>query len=230
VTGVTDAPPDAAVADASPEPASAAAAIAAPAAGDGALPYAPWFMRILPLVDRAFRVANRWYVTPAIKAGLAPLHANPVTGSWMLLRTRGRRTGRIREVPLGYALVDGAVYCAVGYGTRSAWYRNILADPRVEAVLPSVAIAGLAEEVTDPVERRRAWRALIRALGVLGRSLVCSADAPDDVLDRSTAGLPLVRITPTGIASGPADPGGWLWLTLTVASVWWLLARRRRRG
>jgi deazaflavin-dependent oxidoreductase (nitroreductase family) len=154
-------------------------------AGGGALPYAPWFSRVLPVLDRAFRVANRWYVIPAIKSGLAPFHANPVTGSWMLLRTRGRTSGRTREVALGYALLDGAVYCAVGFGPRSAWYRNILADPHVELVLPGAAIAGLAEEVTDPDELRRGWRALIRALGVLGRSFVCSPDAPDAVLDRS---------------------------------------------
>lgn len=196
---------------------------------EGELPYAPWFSTILPLVDRAFRVANRWYVIPAIKAGLAPLHANPVTGSWMLLRVRGRRTGRTREAALGYAILDGAVYCVAGFGTRAQWYRNLLADPHVEVILPGVAFSGLAEEVTEPDERRRGWRALIRALGILGRSLVCRADAPDEILDRSTAGLPLVRIRPTGIGSGPADPGGWLWLPLTAVAAWWLVGRLRRR-
>jgi deazaflavin-dependent oxidoreductase (nitroreductase family) len=201
---------------------------AAPASAADDLPYAPWFTRALPAVDRAFRVANRWYVIPAIRAGLAPLHANPLTGSWMLLRVKGRKTGRTREAALGYAILDGAVYCCAGFGTRAQWYRNLLADPHVEVVLPGAAFSGLAEEVTEPDERRRAWRALIRALGVLGRSLVCSPDAPDDVLDRSTAGLPLVRIRPTGIGSGPADPGGWLWLTLSVVTAWWLFARARR--
>jgi deazaflavin-dependent oxidoreductase (nitroreductase family) len=207
-------------------PTETATAPAGSAGGD--LPYAPWFTRVLPAIDRAFRVANRWYVIPAIKAGLAPLHANPLTGSWMLLRVKGRRTGRTREAALGYAILDGAVYCCAGFGARAQWYRNLLADPHVEVVLAGAAIAGLAEEVTEPAERRRAWRALIRALGLLGRSLVCSPDAPDEVLDRSTAGLPLVRIRPTGIGSGPADPGGWLWLTLSAVAAWWLLARIRR--
>lgn len=194
------------------------------------LPYAPWFSRALPAIDGLFRLANRWYVIPAIKAGLAPLHANPVTGSWLLLRTRGRRTGLSREVALGYAIHDGAVYCSAGFGTRTQWFRNLLADPRVEVVLPGAAFAGLAEEVTDPDERRRGWRVLIRALGFIGRALVCDPDAPDAILDRSTAGLPLVRIRPTGIGSGPADPGGWLWLSLVVAAAAWLAGRRGRRG
>lgn len=214
-------------ADAELAAATGTATVTPGSAGDD-LPYAPWFTRMLPAIDRAFRIANRWYVIPAIKAGLAPLHANPLTGSWMLLRVKGRRTGRTREAALGYAILDGAVYCCAGFGTRAQWYRNLLADPHVEVVLAGAAIAGLAEEVTEPAERRRAWRALIRALGLLGRALVCSPDAPDDVLDRSTAGLPLVRIRPIGIGSGPADPGGWLWLTLSAVAAWWLLARSRR--
>ena len=38
------------------------------------------------------------------------------------------------------------------------------------------------------------------------------------------AGLPLVRIRPTGIGFGPADPGGLMWVPMQVvdqrATVW----------
>jgi deazaflavin-dependent oxidoreductase (nitroreductase family) len=192
------------------------------------LPYGPVITRTLPALDRTFRLLNRYYVIPAIKAGLGPLHANPLTGSWMLLRTTGRTSGRPREVALGYAIFDGAVYCSAGFGPRTQWYRNLLAEPRVEVVLPGGAFAGLAEEVTDPVELDRAWRALIRSLGVLGRSFVCAPDVPPDELFAKTANLPLVRIRPVGIAAGPADPGGWLWATLTVVGLVWLAGRIRR--
>jgi deazaflavin-dependent oxidoreductase (nitroreductase family) len=192
------------------------------------LPYGPFLTRTLPTLSRSFRVLNRFYVIPAIKAGLGPLHANPLTGSWMLLRTTGRRTGRKREVALGYAILDGALYCSAGFGPRTQWYRNLLADSRVEVVLPGAAFAGLAEVVTDSAELDRAWRALIRSLGVLGRTFVCAADASPDELMARTANLPLVRIRSVGLAGGPADPGGWLWVTLTVVGLACLAGRVRR--
>jgi hypothetical protein len=58
------------------------------------LPYGAFLTRTLPTLSRSFRVLNRFYVIPAIKAGLDPLHANPLTGSWMLLRTTGRERFR----------------------------------------------------------------------------------------------------------------------------------------
>jgi len=198
------------------------------------LPYGPRVARMLAPLDRALRVMNRWYVLPAIKAGLGPLHANPVTGSWMLLRTTGRRSGRVREVALGYAILDSAVYCSAGFGPRTAWYRNLVAEPRVEVVLPGVAFAGTAETVIEEAELDRAWRALIRSLGLLGRGFVGSPAASPEELAHRTASLPLVRIRPVGIAPGPADPGGRLWLTLTAVGVAWLVVRLgrgwRRRG
>ena len=194
------------------------------------LPYGRLISPTLPAMDRAFRVLNRWYVIPAIKAGLGPLHANPVTGSWLLLRTTGRRTGQAREVALGYAIMDGAVYVSAGFGPRTHWYRNLLEEPRVEVILPGGAFAGVAEAVDDPVELDRAWRALIRALGLLGRAFVGSPDAEPDALLARTANLPVVRIRPVGIAAGPADPGGWLWATLTVVGLAWLVGRFRGRG
>lgn len=189
------------------------------------LPYEGALGRLIaPLYD-AFLALNRWYTVPAIRLGLAPLHSNPLTGSWLLLRTTGRRSGRIRQAPLGYAILDGCVYVCAGFGAAAHWYRNLLAEPRVEVVLPSAAFAGVAEEVTDPAELDRAWRALIRALGALGTTFVCPADAPAETLRAKTRGLPLVRIRPTGIAAGPADPGGLLWLTLAAVGLGWLLRR-----
>lgn len=194
------------------------------------LPYGPFLTRTLPTLSRMFRVVNRFYVIPAIKAGLGPFHATPLTGAWMLLRTTGRRSGRPREVALGYAILDGVVYCSAGFGPRTQWYRNLLVDPRVEVILGGGAFAGIAEPVTDPAELDRAWRALIRSLGVLGRAFVCGPDAAPAELATKTENIPLVRIRPVGIATGPADPGGWLWVTVSVVGLAWLTRRLRGRG
>jgi deazaflavin-dependent oxidoreductase (nitroreductase family) len=54
-------------------------------------------------------------------------------GRFLLLEHTGRRTGRSRHVVL--EVVDrrppGALFVVSGLGRRSAWFRNIVADPRV---------------------------------------------------------------------------------------------------
>lgn len=194
------------------------------------LPYGPRMTRLLPALNKAFLWLNRWYVLPAARAGLAPLHATPLTGSWMILTTVGRKSGQPRPVPLGYAILDGAVYCTAGFGSTAQWFRNIQANPQVEVLLPGGAISGVAEEVTDPDEWLRGYRQLVIALGVIGRLTVTDPrTASDDELRRAAAGLPLVRIRPTGIGSGPFDPGGYGWVVPTTLTGLWLARALWRR-
>ena len=154
--------------------------------------------------------------------GWGLLFSTPVGGYLMLLRTTGRTSGRVREAPLGYAIIDGAVYCVAGFGRRTHWFRNIEADPRVEVVLPGRAFAGLAEEVTDPAEYLPKMRHVLVTLGVVGRETMgCDPrSASDEELRERTRGLPLVRIRATGIAAGPTDPGGLAWIPVQVAALW----------
>jgi deazaflavin-dependent oxidoreductase (nitroreductase family) len=208
-------------------------------AGDSAvpverLPYGPRFTAALPALYRGFLVVNRGLAGPALRAGLGPLFSTPFTGSMMLLRTRGRTSGLPREAPLGYVIRDGAIYCVAGFGTRTHWYRNILADPHVECVLPTVAVSGTAEVVTDPVEWAPAYRALIGSMGVIGRLTVGDvAGMSEHELDAHRSALPLIRIRPTGIAPGAFDPGGLGWIPAFAISTWATLRlvgllRRRR--
>jgi deazaflavin-dependent oxidoreductase (nitroreductase family) len=205
-----------------------------PALPIGRLPYGPRFTAALPAVHRAFLVVNRRLAGPALRAGLGPLFSTPFTGSMMLLRTRGRTSGLMREAPLGYVIRDGAIYCVAGFGAQTHWYRNILADARVECVLPTVAICGTAEVVTDPVEWVPAYRTLIASMGVIGRLAVGDvASMSEERLGVEHAGLPLVRIRPTGIAPGAFDPGGLGWIPAFAISTWATLKlvsllRRRR--
>ena len=198
----------------------------------GQLPYGPRMTRHLEPLYRSLAAVNRCVALPMLRAGLGPLTSTPLTGSLMILRTRGRRSGAVREVPLGYAILDGCVWCCAGFGPRTLWYRNILADPRVEVVLANgTAFAGTAEEVTEPSEFARGFGHLIRSMGVLGTRIVGDvSSASDEEVRQMGAGLPLIRVRPTGIASGPADPGGWLWLIPTVLSAAWLARRLIRRG
>ena len=203
----------------------------------GELPYGERMRRSLPALHRGFLSLNRYVALPVLRAGLAPFWCTPL-GYFVLLRTRGRRSGAVREAPLGYVICDGAVYVVAGFGRRTHWFRNIEADPHVEVVLPGRSFSGIAEEVSDPDERLRGMRRLLIALGPVGTATTgCDArTATDEAVLQRTRGLPLVRIRPTGIAAGPFDPGGWAWVPYQLAVTWlswralrWIAARVRVR-
>ncbi len=183
-------------------------------------------------LHRSFMVFSRWFAGPLLRAGVWPLMNNPLTGYVFLLRTRGSKSGRLRDAPLDYALVDGHVYCIAGFGDHTQWLRNVRADARVEAVLPGGAARGLAEEVADLDEWLRGFRAVLCAGGLAGYLLGFDPRrASDDTIREVAAGIPLVRITVTGVAPGPWDPGGWGWMPVHLVAGWiaWRWWRRRAR-
>jgi deazaflavin-dependent oxidoreductase (nitroreductase family) len=173
------------------------------------LPYGPAMTALLNPLRSAFRVFNRWVAAPLIRAGGGPLLTTPVAGSILLLRTTGRRSGLIREAPLGYTVIDGRVVVCAGYGRGAHWFRNALADPEVEVLLPGALIAGRAEEITEPAQRRATFRALIASMGVVGRLTLGPVHGKSDTeVDTLAEAFPILAITPTALRQGPFDPGG----------------------
>ena len=61
----------------------------------------------------------------------------------------------MRETPLNYLVADGSVWIIAGFGPETEWYRNLLADPAVEVVLPTRRLAGTAVEIPSPAVRAR---------------------------------------------------------------------------
>ncbi len=178
--------------------------------------------RLLRPLQRGFLLLNRGFMAPLLRSGLGWLIGNPLTGHLMLLRTRGRRSGRRREAPLGYVIRNGAVYCVAGYGEPTPWYRNLVADPDVEVILPTRQFRGRAQPVADPAEWLAAYRALIASFGLVGASVVgdVAALADAELLARHRA-LPVGRITPAAgeapVVAGAFDPGGAGWLVANAA-------------
>jgi len=184
---------------------------------------------------RVFGVLNRYWWVPIMRSGLGPLFATPIGGYIMLLKTTGRKSGKTRYAPLDYAIIDGSVYCIAGFGVGTHWYRNIEANPRVEVILPSGSFSGVAETVIDDSERIRALRQVGISGGIPGFGLgVNPRTASDEALREHGATVPVVRVRPTGIGSGPADPGGWMWVVaqgaIALVAVRWVARRLWHRG
>jgi deazaflavin-dependent oxidoreductase (nitroreductase family) len=164
----------------------------------------------------AFRYLNRWLMVPMLRAGLGAWMGTPLGGWILLLRTRGRRSGIVRIVPLSYLIADGSVWIAAGFGERTHWLLNIAQDPLVEIVLPGRALRCRASVVRDEVIRAAIVPRFVRATGL--PALLGGIDpyfsAPAKRLE-AMRDVPLVRLDPLSgqITAGPDDPGGrgWIW-------------------
>lgn len=177
-----------------------------------------------------FKYINTFFMVPAFRLGLAPLLVNPLTGYIMVLTTTGRRSGKQRDAPINYAMIDGCVYCMAGWGRKTHWFVNLKANPTVEVRLPGATMVGLAEEVIDPEEARQALLQVCRNAGFApvfdGLNPLTLTDG--EVL--ATYGtLPVVRIRPTAFIGGSYDPKGHAWLWPLLALLFWLVGHRLSR-
>jgi deazaflavin-dependent oxidoreductase (nitroreductase family) len=86
-------------------------------------------------------------------------------GRIMVIKHRGRKSGKEYLTPVNYATVDGEIYCMVGFGSGSDWYRNILASPQVELWLPEGRHTACAEDISDSPRRLFLLRQVLLASG-----------------------------------------------------------------
>jgi deazaflavin-dependent oxidoreductase (nitroreductase family) len=84
-------------------------------------------------------------------------------GSVLLLTTKGRKSGRVRTVPVMY-FDDGAdrvvIASAGGSPVHPAWYNNLSQNPDVTVEVKGKKYAARAEVVRGP-ERERIWQKVI---------------------------------------------------------------------
>ena len=76
------------------------------------------------------------------------------TPRFVLLTTRGRRTGLPREVLLPCVRTPDTVVVYSTYGERSDWIRNLRKDPSVTVTAAGHTLAGRAEIVDDAARRQ----------------------------------------------------------------------------
>ena len=178
------------------------------------------------IIRRLLKVLNRYFMIPLFRLGLGAFIGNPITGYIMVMKTIGWRTGKIRYVPVNYALFDGNVYCMAGFGKATHWYRNLKAHPKIELILPGGSIAGLVDDGLVTTDSIRVVRQLFRNSGILGRLAgVNPSTISDNELQEKTKDYPLICIRPLGVGSGAGDMGGWLWIlsfVFTIIVIWFI--------
>ncbi|OBS02922.1 nitroreductase [Mycobacterium gordonae] len=77
---------------------------------------------------RRERALGRYVLNPAVR-GLSRLGLRTALATE--LETVGRKTGRLRRVPVSVQFDDGGAWLICQHGTRSGWGRNIVDNPNV---------------------------------------------------------------------------------------------------
>jgi deazaflavin-dependent oxidoreductase (nitroreductase family) len=179
------------------------------------------FKRFNPFMIGLFRLGLGWAVNiwPA------------VGGRIMVITHTGRKSGLPRRTPVNYAPIEGDLYCTAGFGSISDWYRNILANPRVEIWLPRGWWRGVVEDISQDPRRIPLLREVIIASGVVGPMMGVNPPKMSDAeFDRVTSSYRLLRVRLQERLSGPGGPGdlAWVWLPLALIVALFVFMQRRK--
>ena len=173
-----------------------------------------------PLMRKIFKFLNKFFMVPLFRLGLGGLMVNPFSGFIMVLKVIGRKSGKVRYAPVNYAIHQGSIYCVSGGRKTSDWYKNLLATPDIEVMLPAGAIYGHVSEEADPEIRRVVIRQVLKNAGFAGFFEGYNPwKISDAELAEKSSDLPLIKIVPEGIGNGASDPHGWAWISVFGAIV-----------
>jgi len=113
--------------------------------------------------------------------------------AYLLLETKGRRTGLARVTPLGYVRWSNHFLVQPLHGAGSSWVRNLLACPRVEVMVGLRRLCCTARVMDDVAERLEALRVIAASRTVSGltarRYFSLLGKADEDRLGRASHNL-----------------------------------------
>lgn len=108
-----------------------------------------FFLNVANPVDRR--------LLPATNGRLSLALGQPV----LCLEVVGAKSGKIRRTPLLFTETDGdlvIIASATGKPRHPAWYRNVVASPRVKVYAPGGRTGEYTARTAEGAERERLWR------------------------------------------------------------------------
>lgn len=153
-------------------------------------------------------------------------------GRIMVITHKGRKTGLRRQTPVNYTIIDGDIYCTVGFGKGADWYKNMLKDPNVEIWLPDGWWAGKAEDISEVENHNILIREVLIASGFAAPMFgIDPKKLSETALAKVTETYRLVRIRRTEARTGSDGPGDlwWVWPLATFLLMPLAFGRRRKR-
>ncbi len=183
-------------------------------------------------LKRLFKLFNKFMLL-LWRLGLGSIGNQTKYGGYVMVITQtGRKSGQVRRTPVNYAIIDGDIYCTSGFGRRSDWYHNILANPQVEVWLPDGWWAGHAEDVSEAENRIDLMRAVLIGSGFATYLAgINPHKLPDEELETATGTYRLIRIRREQAMTGTGGPGdlNWIWPLSTILLIVLLLAKKRSK-
>ncbi len=81
----------------------------------------------VPKDIKRFRIMNKYFMVPLMRANILQLFG--VGFIFVLIRTLGRKSKKVRYTPLEYRKFNGKYYIFSSRGKRADWYRNLKGHP-----------------------------------------------------------------------------------------------------
>jgi deazaflavin-dependent oxidoreductase (nitroreductase family) len=171
------------------------------------------------------------------RMGLGSLMSHPALGGnkMLVLTTWGRRSQLPRHTMLTYASAGGKEYLCSGWGPRSDWYQNIIANPAVTVQTYHKTYTAKARQVQGLDEFTQVTQEMFASGGDTHfttwlESLGIQYD-PQDMIDKRER-LYILALDPseeTGPAPLEADLT-WVWGVMAAFAVGLWLAVRGKKG
>lgn len=158
------------------------------------------------------------------RLGLKPLLVRTQLFRCLVLTTKGRKSGQARHTMLAHFVLDGRIYIGAGWGVRTQWYQNILADPRVTVQARGHAFGAVARLITDDEELRRLyWHARKKTPMWMWKRSLDSWEIRDEAEDFAAKKerIPFLRLDPLNERPLPPLRANlvWVWPALAIAAV-----------
>jgi deazaflavin-dependent oxidoreductase (nitroreductase family) len=102
-----------------------------------------------PFVNRGWRKLFLRFPLYFWRMGLEPILRR---FRFLVLTTRGRKSGKARTVMVEHSHLNGHLYIAPGRGEHRQWYQNVLADPHVAVQHNGETFGAVARIVAEAAE------------------------------------------------------------------------------
>ncbi len=153
-------------------------------------------------------------------------------GRILVVEHRGRKSGARYLTPLNFTADGNSRYCLAGFGSKTDWYRNVLAAGRSVLWLPDGRWTAGATDVTGEAGSCDLFRRVLVDSGFAARASGLNPKRMTNAeIDAATSSYRLVRFDLIDRCSeGPADLS-WVWVPIAfgtaVVGAGAVLSRRR---
>ncbi len=105
-------------------------------------------------VLKRWKNMNKYFTIPLYRIGVLPLLGGGKI--FLLLFTKGRKTGKVRITPLEYRRKDNVIHVVAGRGKAAHWFKNLIANPDEVKIKVGFKKTSASFEIIETIEEKNA--------------------------------------------------------------------------